>query len=160
DWILSGVESPLATAARASDGSSSAKALSVANDLVELRESAARLGYPQRVRLLAEQSSAGRAVDQGVELAARALERLEAEGLDVATRDLATLIEHAFGIDVCLSPLGDGFDGLAATTEHARVIVAAVTPVAFRQRFTVAHELAHTLVGDDQGIHTDVDVYS
>lgn len=34
-----------------------------------------------------------------------------------------------------------------------------MTATAFRQRFTIAHELGHLLAGDDQGVHVDEDIY-
>jgi Zn-dependent peptidase ImmA (M78 family) len=159
DWILTGEEPPMATAARAFQGSSPERAVSEAARLVELRESAARLGYPQAWRPVPVRSSSTRAVDQGAELAAEATGRVAALELDLLTVDLAAVVEAAFGVDVCLTQLGEGFDGLAAATDEAKVIVGAVTPVAFRQRFTIAHELGHLLAADDQGVHADPDIF-
>lgn len=159
DWLLSGEEPLLATAARAFEGSSPERAVAEASRLVELRESATRLGYPQTWRPVPVRSRRSLAVDKGADLATEATARLASEGLDVVVLDLASLIENAFGVDVCLTSLGEGFDGLAAATPEAKLIVAAVTPVAFRQRFTLAHELGHLLAQDDQGIHADPDIY-
>ena len=160
DWLLTGGETPLATAARAASGSSAQRALSEAGRLVDLRASATRLGYPQSWRSVPARSTRGRAVDQGADLAAEALARLESLSLDPVALDLATVLEAGFGVDVCITSLGDGFDGLAASTEDAKLILAALTPVAFRQRFTIAHELGHLLAGDDQGVHLDKDISS
>lgn len=159
DWILTGEEPPMATAARAFQGSSPERAVSEAARLVELRQSAARLGYPKAWHPVPVRSSAARAVDQGTELAAEATGRVAAMGLDVLAVDLAAVVEAAFGVDVCLTQLGEGFDGLAAATDEAKIIVAAVTPVAYRQRFTIAHELGHLLAADDQGVHADQDIF-
>lgn len=79
-------------------------------------------------------------------------------GLTPVALDLASVIEQGFGVDVCIASLGEGFDGLAVATQNARLILAAVTPVPYRQRFTMAHELGHLLSGDDQGVHQDQDV--
>lgn len=160
DWILTGDEPVLATAARATVGSTAERAVAEAGRLVELRESATRLGYPQDWRPVPVRWSGSQPRDQGAALAAEASARLASLELDVVTLDLASLVEHAFGVDVCLTGLGEGFDGLAASTSEAKLIVAAVTPVAYRQRFTLAHELGHLLAGDDQGIHADADVFS
>jgi len=160
DWILSGDEPLIATAARANAGSSPERAVAEAARLVELRESATRLGYPQGWRPVPVRSTRSRAHEQGTDLAEEASARLAALGLDVVTPDLPQLVESAFGVDVALAALGEGFDGLAAATPEAKIIVVAVTPVPYRQRFTVAHELGHLLAGDDQGIHTDEDIYS
>lgn len=159
DWILTGEEPPMATAARAFQGSSPERAVSEAARLVELRQSAARLGYPQAWSPVPVRSTAARAVDQGAELAAEATGRIAALGLDLLSVDLAAVVEAAFGVDVCLTQLGEGFDGLAASTDDAKLIVAAVTPVAYRQRFTIAHELGHLLAADDQGVHADQDIF-
>ena len=155
DWILTGEESVLATAARASHGGSAAMALDQATELVELRESAARLGYPQAWTPVARREGQagvprGPAYAQGAQLAGDALAHLDSLGLHPVTLDLAGLVEAAFGADVCLAPLGEGFDGLAVTTPQARVIVAACGGQPYRQRFTIAHELGHLLAGDDQ----------
>lgn len=160
DWILTGDEPLMATAARAAEGSASHVAVGEAKRLMELRESATRLGFPQGWRPVPDRSRSARAVDQGADLANEASARLSALGLDVVTLDLASIIEKAFGADVRITALGDGFDGLAVSTPEAKLIVAAVTPVAYRQRFTIAHELGHLLSGDDQGIHTDEDIDS
>ncbi|KUG53399.1 hypothetical protein AVL62_00950 [Serinicoccus chungangensis] len=76
-----------------------------------------------------------------------------------ALHDLPGVIEEVFGFDVCRTDLGDGFDGLAVATRDARMILVSVTPNAYRQRFTIAHELAHLLVEDSQELHLDEDVY-
>lgn len=160
DWLLTGAETPLATAARASRGSSTELALAEAGRLVELRESAARLGYGQPWAPVPSRSEARRAVSTGAALAGEALARLSAMDFDPVVLDLATVVEKAFGVDVAITSLGDGFDGLAVATDGVKLILAALTPVAFRLRFTIAHELGHLLAGDDQGVHLDRDVYA
>jgi Zn-dependent peptidase ImmA (M78 family) len=158
DWLLSGEEPPLATAARAASGSSAQRAVEEAGRLLELRGSASRLGYPQPWRPVSVGPVGRRGA--GEVLAAEALARLESLGLDPADLDLASVLEAGFGVDVCITSLGDGFDGLAASTGEAKLILVALTQVAFRQRFTIAHELGHLLAGDDQGVHLDPDIYS
>lgn len=59
-------------------------------------------------------------------------------------------METAFGVDVAITSLGEGFDGLSVSTERARLILTALTTRAYRRRFTIAHELGHLLAGDDQ----------
>lgn len=160
DWLLTGEETPLATAARAASGSSAQRAVGEAARLVDLRASATRVGFPQPWRSVPVRSTRGRGADQGDDLAGEALARLESLGLDPVALDLASVVEAGFGVDVCITSLGEGFDGLAASTDDAKLILAALTPVAFRQRFTLAHELGHLLAGDDQGVHLDKDIYS
>lgn len=159
DWLLTGQEAPLATAARAASGSPAAAATTAARTLVELRSSAARLGYPQPWRPVPCDPTVPMANQQGAELAGGALERVREAERRSAELDLASVIEAVFGADVCITPLGHGFDGLAASTDDAKLILASVTPTAFRQRFTLAHELGHLLAGDDQEIHIDEDVF-
>ncbi|MEI2778032.1 MAG: XRE family transcriptional regulator [Tetrasphaera sp.] len=159
DWLLNGEETPVATAARAATGSSAEHALREGRELMELRRNANRLGYKQPWSGIAEHGAGGKAIDQGDRLAVAALARVSEAGLDVGGRDLAGVIEAAFGADVCLAPLGEGFDGLAVSSQDGKLILAAITPIAARQRFTLAHELGHLLAGDNQGVHTDSDIY-
>jgi len=160
DWLMSGEETPLSTAARAAAGGSTETAITEAERLCELRATAARLGWPQPWRPVPLRSGQTRAAAQGEALAEEALARLESLGLDALSLDLAEVVEVAFGVDVSIVALGDGFDGLAVSTPEAKLILAALTPVAFRQRFTIAHELGHLLYGEDQGVHADPNVYA
>ena len=73
--------------------------------------------------------------------------------------DLPALVEQAFGADVAVVVLDEGFDGLAASSDEAKLIVLGTSQVPARQRFTLAHELGHLLAGDDQGVHLDKDIY-
>ena len=164
DWLLTGDQPVMATAARAAKGSATEVAVAEAERLVELRESAARLGYPQPYRplpprLAANGSASDRADLAGAALAAEALARLGSMDLDPVALDLASVVETAFGVDVAITSLGEGFDGLSVSTERARLILAALTTRAYRQRFTIAHELGHLLAEDDQGVHLDRDVF-
>ena len=69
------------------------------------------------------------------------------------------MTEDVFGADVAVIALDEGFDGLAASSDEAKLIVLATSQVPARQRYTLAHELGHLLAGDDQGVHLDRDVY-
>ena len=69
------------------------------------------------------------------------------------------MTEDVFGADVAVVALDAGFDGLAASSDDAKLIVLGTSQVPARQRFTLAHELGHLLAGDDQGVHLDRDVY-
>lgn len=159
DWLLTGAEPELATAARRAAGSSSATAVGLAKGYVTRREGLARLGLPQQVSEVSAVPAVGRDIDQGAALAERALARVAEHGLSVSD-GLAEVIETAFGIDVAVEDLGAGFDGLAVATERVRLILVHATTNTARQRFTMAHELGHLLAGDDQGVHEDRDIYS
>lgn len=184
DWLLTGEEAQFAVAARAAAGRAPDAALAEADRLVELRGIATELGWKQpladfvvRERQAAASgaltgegartaSGLGRggrqagyqAVNAGAALAVRATEHLASRGLAVTSLDLPSVIESAFGIDVAVTPLGHGFDGLAATTDGAALVLAAPTPVWARQRFTIAHELGHILAADHQELHLDPDI--
>lgn len=66
----------------------------------------------------------------------------------MAMHELIALIEHAFGVMVVVTELPPGIDGLSFEDETARVIILATTDQPLRQRFTLAHELAHIAFGD------------
>ncbi len=97
--------------------------------------------------------------EQGGRLAEQALARTAQAGRSVLEDDLPLLVEEVFGADVAIVGLADGLDGLAASSQDAKLIVAATSRVPARQRYTLAHELGHLLAGDDQGLHVDSDVY-
>lgn len=159
DWLLTGEEPALATAARRSAGTSASTAFDLAHYYTALRDDLVGLGYRQQWSLPAPMSRRGRWVDQGAKLAEIALAGLSAPD-DEPVDDLVGAIEGGFGVDVAIQPLGEQFDGLAVATPNSRLILANVTPVYSRQRFTIAHELGHLLVGDDQQIHQDEDIDS
>lgn len=158
DWLLSGREPDLAMAARASSGTSARTAVDLAGRLAELRGSAQEVGYPQPVRAVDTSGLTGLAYTQGGQLAHQALQRVAEQGMSSVTGDLALVIEAVFGIDVSIADLGSDFDGLAASTPHASVILVSPSARPARQRFTMAHELGHLLGADDQGVHADADI--
>lgn len=65
--------------------------------------------------------------------------------------ELASAIETAFGIDVWVLPLPQGIDGYSVHAKEDGVygIIATTEMPAQRIRFTIAHELAHLVLGDD-----------
>lgn len=158
DWLLGGQEPPLATAARAVRGTSTAEAVEKAMELATIRRSVHELGFPQGWWLPDVPPLSGLDYAQGAQLADLALRRLDGSGVSV-TEDLAAAIETAFRIDVAILPLGDDVDGLAVAMPQARLILAAPTSIPYRQRFTIAHELGHLLAGDDQELHLDEDIF-
>lgn len=159
DWLLTGDESPVALAARAHAGSRTSSATAEARRTTEVRASATRLGYAQEWRLPEVTLPQGRAHEQGEALAGQVLNHIRRQQGVIRLSDLPAVIEEVFGVDVCVTDLGDGFDGMAVATQEARMILASATPNAYRQRFTIAHELAHLLVADSQELHLDEDVY-
>ncbi|MCL6424360.1 ImmA/IrrE family metallo-endopeptidase [Brachybacterium sp. JHP9] len=65
--------------------------------------------------------------------------------------EFASAIEKAFGVDVWVRPLPEGIDGYCvhAAADGVHGIVATSKVPAQRIRFTLAHELAHLVLGDD-----------
>lgn len=158
DWLVTGDEPAVAAAARAASGSPAGEALTQARHYATLRSDLASMGYPQGWTLPELPRLGGLWKQQGQALATAAGERLSKAG-DLVEDALPDLIERAFGIDVAIQPLGDGFDGLAVSTPELKLILASPQAVPARQRFTLAHELAHLLSSDDQQIHADADIY-
>ena len=166
DFLITGDDPPLAMAARTTGGDGGA-AIGLARRLSLLRADMSGLGYPQPWRPLADVAELARSgghgsgfAGQGRALAAAASARLAEEAPSAAAEDLPAVIEAAFGVDVTVAAIGPDFDGLAASSGGAKIIVLATSAVPSRQRFTLAHELGHLLAGDDQEVHLDRDIYS
>ena len=159
DWLITGDEPPLALAARTTGGSAGT-AIHEARRLSTMRSDMADLGFPQPwcppdINL----RTGGWVDDQGNRLAEAALAQVKQFDGPVEQANLAELVEAVFGADVAVLDLGSGFDGLATSSDEVKLIVLATSQVPARQRFTLAHELGHLLVGDDQGVHVDEDVF-
>jgi len=158
DWLVTGEEPALALAARTTGGQAGA-ALKAAKLYTSMRADLTSLGYPQPWRPVSVRANGGTYADQGGHLANAALARARELGRLVTEADLPSLVEQAFGTDVAIIPLDDGFDGLAASSAGATVIVLGTSRTPARQRYTLAHELGHLLAGDDQGVHLDRNIY-
>lgn len=81
----------------------------------------------------------------------RALAELVRRGLDLggdALGDLPQLFEQHFGVDVALSPLGTGVDGLCVHSGGSALLLASSSFPEGHLRFTLAHELGHHLLSD------------
>jgi hypothetical protein len=75
----------------------------------------------------------------------------EALGLGyAAVADLVSAVEHLTGVDVGTMPLTEKVPGICVTDPDwaTSIILVNSNDVAERQRFTLAHELAHVLFGD------------
>ncbi|MFD3598394.1 ImmA/IrrE family metallo-endopeptidase [Streptomyces sp. NPDC058656] len=160
DFLLTGAEPPLAVAARTTTGEA-AQAMEAAREYTSRRTDLGTLGYPQPWRPVTRTAPAvGSYTAQGESLAQRALAETKRHSHSISEGDLAELIEEVFGADVAVVQLGDGFDGLTATTDDAKLILLAATSNPARQRFTLAHELGHLLAGDNQDVHLDRDIFA
>jgi Zn-dependent peptidase ImmA (M78 family)/plasmid maintenance system antidote protein VapI len=158
DWLITGEETPLAVAARATGGSAGV-AVQEARRLCTLRADIAELGWRQPWLPVAASPGSGSWATQGEQLARIALDRFREIGVSLAEPDLAALVERAFGADVAVVDLGHGFDGMATSSDAVKLILLSTSMLPNRQRFTLAHELGHLLAGDDQGVHLDRDVF-
>lgn len=144
--------------ARAIAGTAARKAVEVAESMVELRSVARELGHPQIVQPVPSAGLHGWAYEQGGQRGQQALGVLTRRGLSSTVLDLPPAIEATFGIDVAVCDLGPDFDGLSASTPEASLILVSPSVHPARQRFTMAHELGHLLVGDNHGVHPDADI--
>jgi hypothetical protein len=167
DWLLNGgsAEAPSMAARARPDVSADATATAVdrAEHLDELHISLVELGFDQVLPALSGRPRSGRHVDQGRRLASRALAMVDDAGcFDDLVRDLPSVLEQVFGVDVAIEELGGGFDGLAWVRGSFRLALVSNATSWSRQRFTLAHELGHVLAGDADGspLRVDRDVMS
>jgi Zn-dependent peptidase ImmA (M78 family)/transcriptional regulator with XRE-family HTH domain len=74
--------------------------------------------------------------------------------------DLPDLVEDELGLDVALEPLPDGLAGLCVVNDRACIALVDSSAVVGRQRFTLAHEIAHLLAGDPEPVLVDEQLFS
>jgi Zn-dependent peptidase ImmA (M78 family) len=85
---------------------------------------------------------------------------LDARPLPQAVPEFADLVEEALGIQVGLEPLGHGMDGLSVASEHFKLAMVSTATAPARQRWTLAHECAHLMLGDTQDLLVEANVWS
>lgn len=98
---------------------------------------------------------------QGQALAEEVLDRagLADKDLPLGMHDLASLLESTLDIQVSLEPLGSGLDGLGMCSEQLKLVMVSTKTVAARQRWTLAHEIGHVLLGDTQDLFVDENIW-
>lgn len=160
DWLLGADAMEAAAAGRFTSARTDAvdQAVGVAGRYARTRDDLVFLGYPQPALPAIKLTGRGRLIDQGAQLAERARALVQAAGADTTERYLVDIVEQVFGIDVGLVDLPAGFDGLAWRDDEVRLILLGTSQTPARQRFTLAHELAHVLARDDQALHVDPDI--
>ena len=165
DWLLSGRE-PLRPALAAR---SSAPVLPARDSIEELtdRYTAAYdvlelLGRSPELPELPDLPDLPVGPEQGAALAAAARQLLLADGgapiAEQSTLDLLGRWERAFGVDIAITRLPSGLDGLAWQSDQFRLVLVNRTDRWTRQRFTVAHELGHILAHDAQDLLLEAEV--
>ncbi|MDQ1292603.1 MAG: hypothetical protein QG608_483 [Actinomycetota bacterium] len=101
-------------------------------------------------RALPSSASSSRANRDGQELALRTRAAL---GLGSAPMgSLSDLAERHFGVDVECGPFGPGLSGMCVHGGSIALILANTELTAGHLRFTIAHELAHHLLGDPREV--------
>jgi Zn-dependent peptidase ImmA (M78 family)/transcriptional regulator with XRE-family HTH domain len=95
----------------------------------------------------------GPAVDQGRRLAGE-VRRVLGLG-DGPLARFPELLEERFRLDVDLSPLPEAVDGLCVNAGDRTLVLVGTGKPSSRQRFTLAHELAHYLVDDLDPLYVD-----
>ncbi|AQZ65609.1 Transcriptional regulator, TetR family [[Actinomadura] parvosata subsp. kistnae] len=162
DWLLGAASITPSIAARTATTplSSAEEAIREAERLARIRADLAYLGYRQEVARLEPAQAAGSVPAHDRDLAARATAHAAEKGIELwRCQDLASAVEAAFGVDVRIHRLPDGFDGLSWSDGDTSLIVVGTSEIPARQRFTIAHELGHLLARDDQGLHLDVNLH-
>jgi transcriptional regulator with XRE-family HTH domain len=98
-------------------------------------------------------------VTQGDRLASAVHARMGFDGgLPAGSSDFARWLEDRLGLDICVTPLPPGVDGLAFSGGGLRLALVSSGIPATRQRFTLAHELCHVLAGDASPLIVDQNV--
>jgi transcriptional regulator with XRE-family HTH domain len=153
DWLITGsapFRPVFARRARAADVGDEAGArvverlVTAVRGLAELDRPLALPELPQ----LAQRSSWY--LVEAAQLAARYVDALGRCVAGLTMQELVAAIEREFGV---IDELPDGIDGLSYEDADARVVVLAPTDRPLRQRFSLAHELAHIAFGDaEQGM--------
>jgi Zn-dependent peptidase ImmA (M78 family)/transcriptional regulator with XRE-family HTH domain len=95
----------------------------------------------------------GPAVDQGRRLAGQVRQALRLG--DGPLGPLPEVLEERLRLDVDFSPLPEAVDGLCVSVGDRALVLVGSSKPSSRQRFTLAHELAHYLVDDLDPLYVD-----
>jgi Zn-dependent peptidase ImmA (M78 family)/transcriptional regulator with XRE-family HTH domain len=158
---------PALIAARTQPNESPAigKAIRKAQDILELDDLLTELGYQNTSKVhdfLEVIEDDGLEPYREGELLAdhiRSVVGLNNEDLPADLNKFATYVEDCLGIDVCFEPLPDGLDGLSVSRNHFKLALISSQISATRQRYTLAHEICHLLMGDSQDLQVDENVF-
>lgn len=154
DWLLTGNEPlrpALAARTRGDTAADPVGAQEVAARFAAAYEVLELLGRPRELPPAPEVDTAADGyAAQGERLAAEVLGVLPAA--ELGTDELIAAMEDRFGVDVAITGLPQGVDGLAWQADTFRLVLLAPTDLWTRQRFTLAHELCHILARDARSV--------
>lgn len=85
---------------------------------------------------------------------------LAGEPLPGSMHALAATLEQSLAIQVALEPLGPGLDGLSVGGDRLKLAMVSTTTAQARQRWTLAHEVAHLILGDTQDLLIDENIWT
>lgn len=152
DWLLTGAPSrSWQITARAEPKSLTelqASGTELISAVAERFDALEALGLHADVAALPARWPARSFAQQADALAAQAQSLLGDSISLLPTLDVIDLIEQKLGINVVLTDLPSGCDGMSYQDGPFRIIVLGTTPSFARQRFTLAHEVGHILWGD------------
>jgi transcriptional regulator with XRE-family HTH domain len=127
------------------------------NDFLETDTLLRDLGLPAPPGLLPLSLMKGSYLQQASDLADRVRE-LAGIG-DSYIEELAGFCEQSLGVDVAVENLPRGLDGLSIACGSYRIALVSSAIPATRQRYTLAHEIAHLAAGDTEGVVIDEDLF-
>jgi transcriptional regulator with XRE-family HTH domain len=127
------------------------------NDFLETDALLRDLGLPAPPGLLPLSLGKGSYLQQASYLADRVRE-LAGIG-DSYIEELAGFCEQSLGVDVAVENLPRGLDGLSIACGSYRIALVSSAIPATRQRYTLAHEIAHLAAGDTEGVVIDEDLF-
>jgi Zn-dependent peptidase ImmA (M78 family) len=153
DWLLAGDEPRVSVSARAQADAAIGQALARAETYAEADATLRRLhDGGAEPPPLPKVTLAPLAIEAGPALAGHALSMIEQSAqAHLLDKDPASVMEDVFGLNVAVEAFEDGLDGLAYVTGGFRLILVNSRISWSRQRFTLAHELAHVLARDGEG---------
>jgi Zn-dependent peptidase ImmA (M78 family)/transcriptional regulator with XRE-family HTH domain len=163
-YLLADEEAPrasLAARAQPSSNPTLVSALARVDDILELDDLLADLGFDAITKLGSYEHGPESPFKQGEILASQLRNDmgLGDEDLPYDLPRLSTLLEDRLGIDVDFEPLTNGLDGLSIARRGFRLALISSGVSATRQRFTLAHELAHLAAGDSQELLVDENLF-
>ncbi|MBF4635783.1 ImmA/IrrE family metallo-endopeptidase [Agreia pratensis] len=156
DWLLSGAPSRDLHFARRADsialGEIDEAGSRVVATISERFDALDQLGLSRPVPALPTPKKYAMYLDEAKSLAFRLTAMFEKPIGSYETPALIEAVEQNLGINVVVTDLPSGCDGLSYNDNDFRAVVLATTDAPFRQRYTLAHEIAHVAFGDAKQI--------